>query len=54
MSTIIYVTHRLDEIKFVGTNVLVLHNGTIVQNNTMDKVLTDKDGFYNQNISKYH
>lgn len=52
--TFIYVTHRLDEIKFVGTNVLVLHNGTIVQNDTMDKVLTDKDGFYNQNISKYH
>lgn len=52
--TFIYVTHRLDEIKFVGTNVLVLHNGTIVQNDTMDKVLTDKDGFYSKNISKYY
>ena len=52
--TFIYVTHRLDEIKFVGTNVLVLHNGTVVQNDTMDKVLTDKDGFYSKNISKYY
>lgn len=52
--TFIYVTHRLDEIKFIGTNVLVLHNGTIVQNDTMDKVLTDKDGFYSKNISKYY
>ena len=52
--TFVYVTHRLDEIKYVGTHLLVLNNGVIVQNETMDKALTNKDGFYSQNISKYY
>ena len=51
--TFIYVTHRLDEIKFVGTDLLILDNGNIVQNDTMDKVLTDQFGYYVKNLSKY-
>lgn len=52
--TFIYVTHRLDEVKSIGTNLLVLHNGSIVQSGTVDEVLTDMNGFYYNNISKYY
>ena len=52
-TTFIYVTHRLDEIKFVGTDLLILDNGVIVQNDSIDKVLTDVNGFYVKNLSKY-
>lgn len=51
--TFIYVTHRLDEIKYVASDLLIIDKGQIVQNDTMDKVLTDSNGFYVQNLSKY-
>lgn len=52
--TFIYVTHRLDEVKNIGTNILILHNGSIVQSGTVDEVITDMNGFYYNNISKYY
>lgn len=52
--TFIYVTHRLDEVKNIGTNLLILHNGEIVQEGTIDEVLTDMKGFYYNNISQYY
>lgn len=52
--TLIYVTHKLDEVKNIGTNLLILHNGSIVQSGTVDEVITDMKGFYYNNISKYY
>lgn len=50
--TFVYVTHKLDEVKSIGTNLLILHNGSIVQNGTIDEVITDMKGFYYNNFSK--
>ncbi len=50
--TFVYVTHKLDEVKNIGTNLLILHNGSIVQNGTIDEVITDMKGFYYNNFSK--
>ncbi len=52
--TTIYVTHKLDEVKQIGTDLFILHNGEIVQNGTVDEVLTDQNGFYFQNIAKFY
>lgn len=52
--TFVYVTHKLDEVKNIGTNLLILHNGSIVQSGTVDEVITDMKGFYYNNIAKYY
>ncbi len=52
--TIVYVTHKLDEVKQIGTDLLILHNGEIVQKGTVDEVLTDQNCFYFQNIAKFY
>lgn len=51
--TIIYVTHKLDEVKTIGTNLLIINNGEIVQSGKLDEVLTDVNGFYCKNIGIY-
>lgn len=52
--TFVYVTHKLDEVKNIGTNLLILHNGSIVQSGTVDEVITDMKGYYYNNIAKYY
>ena len=45
--TAIYISHRISSCKFCD-EIMVFHNGTVVQKGTHDALLSDTSGKYNE------